>query len=310
MQKKTGIHFLKNNEVNKDLWNDCIANSDHQLIYAKTFYLDNISPKWSALTGANYEWVLPLTCRKKFGIAYLYQPPFTQQLGVFAKPGVEVPYTTIINYLQQHYRFIECNWNYTSPLPAIATAFEIKMATNFVLDLSRPYQNIAANYKQDLVRNLKRSKRFDVVYKQTNDYKKCISLYHEYYSDRMPHVKQSDYESFYNICAYAEKHTMVICREVTNTKNELLATALLLHDGNRLYNLINVTTTEGRKAEANHFLLDAVIKEFSGKDLLLDFEGSDLQGVKTFYQNFGGENQPYYMLKYNRLPWPLRLFKQ
>ncbi len=74
--------------------------------------------------------------------------------------------------------------------------------------------------------------------------------------------------------------------------------------------MMNTTTQKGRDEEANHFLLDKVIKEFAGQPLLFDFEGSDLPGVREFYEKFGAINQPYFHYHYNGLSWPLRLLKR
>jgi hypothetical protein len=73
---------------------------------------------------------------------------------------------------------------------------------------------------------------------------------------------------------------------------------------------MNTTTTPGRKLKANHFLINNIIKEFSQTNLLFDFEGSDLAGVKEFYQNFGPVNQPYFHYHFNFLPFPLNLAKK
>lgn len=304
------IQFLQNSEINKAKWDDCISISQNRLIYAQSFYLDNIAPGWSALIGENYEWVLPLTTRTKFGITYLYQPSFTQQLGVFCQPGVAVPYKDIIEYLQRQYQFCEVNWNYSvSTLPP-DPSLQITTATNFILDLSATYKNIETNYHGDLLRNLKRSKRFQLFYREQGEYDQSIQLYREQYGQRMPHVNDDDYRNFKKICSYCRENGMLLCREAVDEHGTTMATVLLLVDGKRIYNLMNSTTAAGRKSEANHFLLDAVIEEFSGKDFIFDFEGSDLPGVKNFYQNFGSINQPYFKLKYNLLPWPLKLVKK
>jgi hypothetical protein len=310
MPEGSRIQFLKNIEIDKHLWDNCIDQCDNSLIYAKSFYLDNICNGWNALVGQNYDWLVPITYKTKLGISYLYQPPFTQQLGIFAKAGVLPPYKEIIDWLKQHYKFWEVNWNYSTDVAFITPPVHFGQATNFILDLSANYESISNNYHRDLTKNLKRSKQFNLVYKKTNNYDKYIELYRRFYGSRMPHVKEEDYENFSRICSYAFKFEMVICREATNNSGELMAVALLLFDGRRLYNIMNTTTEAGRKKEANHFLLDNIIKEFSGENLLLDFEGSDLPGVKAFYANFGAVNQPYFTIKYNQLPWPLRLFKK
>jgi hypothetical protein len=93
------------------------------------------------------------------------------------------------------------------------------------------------------------------------------------------------------------------------TNQPPLALALLLKKKNRLCLLMSVCPPAGRKVEANHFLLDSLIREFAGTGFLLDFDGSEIPGVAHFYSNFGGVDQPFFFYRYNRLPWPLRLFK-
>lgn len=310
MQKHSHFLFLENSEIDKTQWDECINTSPAGLIYARTFYLDNLCPGWSALTGENYDWVLPLTSNTKWGISYLYQPPFTQQLGVFAKENVTIPYNGITAWLIQKFPFCEVNWNFKTSAGFTHSRIKTSPAANFILNLHDDYKVIANCYHNDLIKNLKRSKQFTPVYQATKDFTKCIELYRNTYGSRMPNVRNKDYKNFRNLCSSAQQHNMLICREAVNRQNELLATALLLSDGKRLYNIMNSTTELGRKTAANHFLLDAVIREFGGQDLIFDFEGSDLPGVKSFYENFGAEDQPYFMIRYNNLQWPLRLFKK
>ena len=73
---------------------------------------------------------------------------------------------------------------------------------------------------------------------------------------------------------------------------------------------MNSTPPEGKKAEANYYLLSSMWQEFDRSGLTFDFEGSDLPGVGDFYKKFGGINVPYYKLHFNHLPWPMKLFKK
>lgn len=304
------IIFLRHNEIDKARWDNCITTSPQSRIYARSFYLDNICPGWSALISKDYKWLLPLTHRTKWGVTYLYQPAFTQQLGIFAKPDVTVPQQVIIQWLQQHYKFWEISWNSSSRQEDVPQSIQVTPAVNLVLALGSNYKSLALQYSKDLQQNLRRSKQFNLSYAATADYQTCIDLYRQHYGLRIPHVTAVDYNHFVAICSYAMQHNMLVCREALSGNKEVLAAALLLQDGKRLYNLMNTTTDAGRKVEANHFLLDAIIREFSGKDTVFDFEGSDIPGVKRFYESFGAVNEPYYMLRYNELPWLVRLVKK
>ena len=310
MQKSAAFQVLANPQINKQLWDECIDNCPYGLIYAKSFYLDNMSFGWKALAAENYDWVLPVTFRKKFTISYLYQPPFTQQSGIFAKKDVFVPYQKIIKWLQSHYKFWEVNWNYSTETSAVSPSIQLNAATNFILDLSKNYESLRSNYHSILVKNLKRSQHQQLNYEASQDFDECIDLYKKNYGSRISHVKTEDYNNFRNICSYASQNNMICCRKALDNKGETVALSLLLADKRRLYHIINATTEAGRKMQANHFLLDNIIREFSGRPLLFDFEGSDLSGVKSFYESFGAVNQPYYFLRYNSLPWPVSLSKK
>lgn len=264
-----------------------------------------------AIVGEDYNWVMPLTTKRKFGISYLYQPPFTQQTGVFAKDqDIEIPWKSIIALTQKRYKFWEINFNYATPSEVFPAEVKIIAATNFILPLQQSFARLYADYHNDLKRNIRRSEKFRLVYRPLKDQLKAIDEYIHHYGGRMSHVSAEDYSRFKQVAAIAATRNQLICREVVNQQNDLLATVLILNNGKRLYNMMNSTTAAGRKVEANHFLINSVIREFAGSDLIFDFEGSDLPGVKSFYQNFGAINQPYYMVRYNNLPWPIKLLKR
>jgi hypothetical protein len=67
---------------------------------------------------------------------------------------------------------------------------------------------------------------------------------------------------------------------------------------------------ESRNSGASHFLIDAFIRDHAGRDMLLDFEGSDLKNLAYFYSSFGATHSPYPALKINRLPFFLRWMKE
>lgn len=310
MHHASTIRFLQHEQIDKQLWDECINNSVNRLIYGYSFYLDAMSPGWNALIAPGYEWVLPLTHKTKYGISYQYQPPFMQQLGVFARANVMVPWKVIIEQLQRRYRFAEVQWNYDTDAAAIGENVTTSPATNYILDLSAGYELIASAYSNDMRRNLRRGMKFNHQYQQEKNYHVAISAYRESYGSRMPHVTAKHYDAFAHVCVQAAEKFGFYCRKLVNEKAEVMAIALLLSDGRRLYNIMNTTTAEGRKTEANYVLFDAIIAEFSGRNMVLDFEGSDLPGVKTFYENFSPVNQPFYQVRYNDLPWPLKLLKK
>ena len=48
-------------------------------------------------------------------------------------------------------------------------------------------------------------------------------------------------------------------------------------------------------------LIDTVIRNYAGTRFTLDFEGSEIEGVRRFYEGFGAVGTPYYFFKRNLL---------
>lgn len=298
------IRYVKREELSITKYDNCIDRSPNGLLYAYSFYLDKMAGKWDALVLNDYEAVMPLVWNNKWGIKYLYQPPFTQQLGVFSiLPVTHSLLHAFFQQLERYFKFAEIFINYQNSFD------EVVARQNYILRLNKDYALIAQQYKPDLVKNLKRARQFNLEYKELNDISLILNLYRDHYGERLLHIKQKSYQQFEKLCLVALDKGLLISRIVTSQKEGVVAGAILIQSKNRMHLLQSVTTHDGRQQEANHFLIDALIREFSGQALIFDFEGSEIPGIAHFYRNFGSVNEPYFYFRLNKLPWPLRLFK-
>ena len=84
------LRYLKHDELDFSSWDRRISSADNSRVYALSWYLDRTAADWDALVWGDYEYVLPVTLKSKFGIKYLYQPLFCQQLGIFPEPDPEI----------------------------------------------------------------------------------------------------------------------------------------------------------------------------------------------------------------------------
>ena len=264
---------------------------------------------WDALILNEYEAVMPLTWRKKWGISYLYQPAFTQQLGIFfpGSEGNEIVKAFLKEAISR-FKFIEINLNYFNP--PINTNGSFTSRNNFVLELSRTYQDLQQSYPSLTVRHLKRAGKANLTYELSTDYLSVLEMYKKLYSERMPHLTQDDYYNFSSVCKKLSEENNLVVRRVVTEAGELLAAGVFLIDHHRLYNMNPFITPQGKKVQAKYFLFDQLIKEFSNSKYLLDFEGSDIAGIADFYNRFVPENQPYQFFKINNLPTIIKFFKR
>jgi len=66
----------------------------------------------------------------------------------------------------------------------------------------------------------------------------------------------------------------------------------------------------GRDVGAMFGIIDKYLKENAGDDLIFDFAGSNIYGVKYRNLGFGARNETYYRFTVNNLPIPFKWIKK
>lgn len=297
------IRYFERKEIDTVKWNNCIDNAFNSLLYAKSYYLDVMAKNWSAIILNDYEAVMPLAYNIKFSIRYVYMPPFVQQLGIFSTDKVSKDILDrMVAVAHQKFKFGEYNFNYQNE------HISFTQKNNFILRLSQEHGYLKKKYKTVLKKNLAIANKKGLHYSTSMDARLAISTFQSLYKERVT-INRSDYVMLEMLSSVLLEKNQTLIREVRNKTGNLLSIALFLKDVKRIYFLLSATTLEGRKINANHYLLDQLILEFALQDILFDFEGSDIDGIALFYKAFGSENQPYYFHRWNNLPWPLSWLK-
>jgi hypothetical protein len=301
------IQFLKHENIDKTKWDLCIEQSANSLVYGYSWYLDILAPNWHALVLNDYEAVMPLTGNRKLFIHYLYQPFFTQQLGVFYKnPETRDHLLPFLDAIPSMYRFVDINLNDQNEI--MSSSYKIRRRKNFVLDLNHPHHDLTKHFDDHCKRNIKKSRKVTQSI-QPIDPAKAVAFYQKYKAVNTSNVLPSDYENFLNVTLIAADKQLLLCRGVFSESEELLAVGIfLLHRGRIIY-VLGGASDEGREKRSMYCLFDDLILQFSNHALLLDFEGSEIPGIARFFKGFGAEKRPYFKLHINRLPWPFKWLK-
>lgn len=292
------LHIFAAHVINQQQWDACVSKHSNGLIYAQYDYLDRICDHWSGLVIGDYEAVIPLPWRRKYGFRYYYIPPFIQQLGFIGDTSLlKSIQEELIRKIRSYAWYGDLHFNYSNHL--LASELHCKNRTNYIIDLNRNYGEIYKDYQPDLKHILDKTSGTTLQYSKENVLTDTIRHYQQQYAERMPHLSLEDFARLNELCKFYMDRDQCILRSARSEEGLILSDTLLLKDNKRLYHLLNTTFPDGRKVNSNHWLLDQLLKEFSGQDLLFDFEGSDLPGVKTFYKKFGGHVQPYFHYRRN-----------
>jgi len=289
------VKHLQHKEIEYARWDKYILESKNQLTYAFTWYLDIVSPNWEALVTEDYEYIMPLPVKHRYGLPYLVQPILTQQLGIFSKQLIDE--NVVQHFIKELPSFsYELNLNEQN-FHSNAVAFP-----NYILNLNQPYEKIASYYSKNTQRNIDKSTKLKLNVKIGIQQDVFLSFYYSvnknFISAQQSVVKE--------LIEKGIAENAMTLYGVYSSENNLIAALCIMYSTHRITYLLPISNSEGKATSAMFLLIDKLIHEKAGCNCILDFEGSSIEGIARFYKGFGAKNQPYYILKQFRPSFLIR----
>ena len=293
------IRYLEHNQIDKKKWDATIEECGN--IYAYSWYLDVVHPQWEALVEEDYVSVMPLTGGKKFGVHYLFQPYFVQQLGVFSKaPLTEEKMDEFLMAILRKNRFCEIRLNESNTLSKDNKLFEYHR--NILLDLNQDFKSIREHYHTNTKRNLTKAEGNNLQIVDTVIPYHVVALFTDNRGALLDKWGEAEYARLVALTKVAvnKKHAFIL--GVTEKGvGQLLCAAIFMKTKDRVTFLFSGLTEEGKQRQAMTFLLDQVIQKYANQPMTFDFEGSDDDNLARFYFGFGGHEVKYPSYRFNRL---------
>lgn len=298
------IKLLKHNQINPVFWDDCINKSKVNLPYALFDYLNIVSPKWGGIVFENeekYDWVFPLPIKKKWGVRYLTQPLFTQQLGFyFTRIPLKEEKLQVVELLKKHFWLFDIADNYLCDTTDETNITQLDRLTH-LLDLSKPIEEIRSGFNSNRKRIL-RSLLTDLTLESSSSVNKLLEMFEVDKGSAVIGFGNEAKSLLLNLTTNEKINDMFSVYYVRK-KDEIIAGGLFIEFKDKLIFLFGATSPAGRKFNAMTYLFNEVINMFSNSSKILDFEGSTIDGVSRFYQSFGGKKVTFNQLKYSKIPF-------
>ena len=293
------IQYLHHKDIDKKKWDATIAKCGN--IYAYSWYLDIVRPRWEALIEDDYQSVMPLTDGEKFGVNYLYQPYFVQQLGVFSKSLMTAEkLDAFLKAIPAKFRFAEIRLNENNIFEAGVQGVEYHR--NVLLDLNQDYETIRANYHQNTKRTLAKAENNNLQLVNTVIPYHVVALFTDNRGALLDKWGNAEYARLTALTKVAVSRNHAFIFGVTEKGvGQLICAAIFMKTGSRITFLFSGLTVEGKQRHAMTFLLDQVIQQYANQPLTFDFEGSDDENLARFYMGFGGREVKYPSYSFNRL---------
>ena len=279
------IHYVKRKELNVVKYNDCIENSIQSRIYAFSWYLDIVADNWDVLVLNDYEAVMPVPWKQKYFIKYVTQPFFCQQLGVFSKH--EISNEVIRNFIKEipnKFFRISLQLNAENSIDGE----RLVKKNNYVLALNKTSEVLIAGFSNNRKRDLKKAISSSLIIDEDISVKEFFKFYllNDKYYDKHNSIKNV-LENILQIKNGSLKLYGV------RSNGVLISCVLLLDDMKRVTYLVPVHNNLSKKNGAMTLLITTIIKKYQNSEYILDFEGSMVKGVASFYKSFGSEVESY-----------------
>lgn len=275
------MRVIKRAQLDTSKW-ECTVLDKGLLPYSNYQFLDAVtSEKWSALVWGDYEAILPFYTKKKWNcIPYICMPPFTQQ---FSTNSLSIAQKKeALYFFKKNYLKVDIN----TSIPLSSKAYK---KYNYELKLDKSYEEIRVNYHGLLKKNLLKFESIEI--KKTAFDLAYLKFYFEspYYNEAIKKNKTLLFDILMKL-------DNAINYYQASYEGEIIALLLTYYTSEREFLLMPISNEIGKKYQAMSFLIDYVIQNSTSK--IIDFEGSSIQNISNFYEQFGTKKTEYY---YNAL---------
>ncbi len=296
------VNLLKYNQIDKPRWDETVKSSYNTIVYAFSWYLDIVSPGWSALVTEDYQYIMPIPFKKKWVFKVALQPYFTQQLGIFSTNKITPDVIKVfLDTLSKSFSYAELNMNKVLNLTGLG--YHFRKNTTFELDLIQSYDNLKQQFNENTKRNIKKSEKLGIQISENLSHEDFLKFFRENTDEQLDILKEKDYQKISKIINLHKFPHFVPLIIGAYDKDELSATAFFIKSTNKIIYLLGVSNQQGKKAMAMFKIIDYIIKKFANKNIVLDFEGSNIQNIARMYHGFGAKPYSYDTLSINNLPF-------
>ena len=284
------IKRITRKKLDVNQYTECLNRSVNYRIYAEVLYLDAlVGENWDCYVLNDYEAIMPLPFVKKFGLKFIVQPTYCQQLGVFhqenfSKETFQLFEKKLHRNLVRAYSFNEENTTLFVP--------KGEKRVNQILDISKEYTSIYQEFNSNRKRNISKNNFNHLLVKKDEiQLEWFIKTLKEHYTYSQT-INLVVFEQLIKSLSLKKKISIYSLHLENNS--EAISSALIRHSKNRRI-LINSVRNKTEEPQGSFsYLLANIIKENSNQNLIFDFEGSNIAGIQQYYASYNSIIQHYH----------------
>lgn len=292
------MKLIERKDIDTEKWNDRISRDPIQNIFSYTWYLDAVAENWCALVDdADYSTILPIAYTKKIGVERMYQAPFTREYDIF---GNGFSWEDALQLLSERFKGIDFRIEDGNLLP------NAEERNHQLIPLNAATEGLFRTNCRRLIK--KADKNYN--YKEAENPSVLLDLFKKHVAHKIDSINDNDLvvlEKLMNSATANNQGKLYLAYDVNNVP---VSGAFILIDTKKITYLKGAASESAKKNGAMFGMINYIIQTYSNSHEILDFGGSDIESVATFYKKFGAINRKYYHYTIDKTPFWFKLLKK
>ncbi|UOE39937.1 hypothetical protein MTP09_08350 [Chryseobacterium suipulveris] len=273
------IKKLKYSEIDFVKYGKCIDQSVQKNFYAQREILDEVCESWELLVSGDYDFVMPVPIKKKFGFHFVLMPLFCQQLGIFGKETDEKMEGLFVDFLKKNYKIVNYYFNFQNKISS-----NFKHKKNYFIETTE-YKLLRKHYFKGRKSTVKTAQYLN--FKELN-----LAENLDFIRNNFKGLdKKSDVEKLFGYMNFLDRQKKL--RVFGSFKDEQITNSAIVIDHDNSLSLLGLVNDEKYRLDNGaSFLIDRILQE-NIQSKSFDFMGGTIRGIEVFFKSFGAERQEY-----------------
>ncbi|MCC6724000.1 MAG: hypothetical protein IT258_05780 [Saprospiraceae bacterium] len=307
---------LERGQIEDAAWNDFIARSPQAAPYGCAWYLDVVWSSWKAVVVSEKgQWlaVFPFKVSQKYGISYVFNPPFCQYVGLFFGE-IAVKNATqefalkkkvvkaVVEALPKSIKVFDVKFapEFDYPLPFHWAGYELRTRYSYWLDNQVDKSVIFKNFEERTRTYINKAVKSGLVATAVEEVDAILSLAQKKNSYAL------ETGLLKKLWAVLRQQGVGTALEIRDADGRLHAGLIYQRFGTKLLHLFSAYDPDLGNQGGMPFAIWRSIELAGPAVQVIDFEGSMLEPIEHFFRGFGTRPVPYLQVKKNTFPKPIR----
>lgn len=292
------LRFVERRDIDTKKWDETVQNSEYASICALSWYLD-LACVWKGLVFGDYEFILPISKGKKYLLKYAFMPFNVQSFCIYGREKANNELLKGFFKILKN-EFFKVDYSVARELDFKIDGYKVEKRKSQILRLNKSYDDIYSSFSNSHKRNIKKAEKLELVFEKSKLNQNIEKLISTFYVGR--NLKMKNYlTQYFSILIELEKRELVDVFCVFDSQKEIQNVSIFRKLAKNRYSLNSINSENGAENGAMFFGLNEFIKQNANSDMIIDFEGSNIESIRRRNIGFGGEDVFYSALHYRKI---------